>query len=163
MSSGDAFIMRQACQTVETLTSTAGDSSVAGTRGAGNSAVTISASRSSAAATICSDNSDVDAESSWFAGLVRQILPREKAGLAICTEAGLDHNTALRSCERYAAGHVKVTGYIVRALLRSESGLTWLRGYMDGASPEWWQDVEDAIELLDAVRATRAASQQRRG
>ena len=90
----------------------------------------------------------VETSAGWFAEICKRLLPREKPGHALVVDTGFD----LRDCQRYAAGDVKPPGWFVCSLLRSRNGWVWLAAFMDGASPDWWVEIQRARRIAEAIR-----------
>lgn len=92
------------------------------------------------------DKSDAD----WFSQMCQALCANregEKAWLPLHFLTGVDE----RTCQRYAAGHVKPPAYHLRALLRSEQGWQFLAFLMDGSGAQWWADVERARKIAAAI------------
>lgn len=87
------------------------------------------------------------ADDEWFVGACRTLLGDCKAGTTLHYQTGI----AERSCQSYAAGHVKPPAYLIRQLLRGEQGWQWLCAVMDHADPSWWRRVARAVRILDAI------------
>jgi hypothetical protein len=92
---------------------------------------------------------DADQEDQWFRAACRGLLPH-KAGTALHFATGFDE----RTCQRYAAGHVRPPAYFLRCLLRSEDGWQWLNVIMDGATAAWWLEAKSAKTRLAECEAT---------
>lgn len=88
-------------------------------------------------------------DADWFAAATRTLLPN-KAGTHLFLTTGCGDE---RLCQRYAAGHVKPPAYFLRRLQRSEYGWQWLCAVMDGASPQWWRELQQDRDLARSVRA----------
>lgn len=96
---------------------------------------------------------DISDAEDWFANACKHLFPQGKAGTELWAVTDVDE----RSCQRYAAGHVKPPAYFLRSLLRSKQGWTWLRVVMDGSDAEWWTDHLVAVECANAFNARRRA------
>jgi hypothetical protein len=82
------------------------------------------------------DDNSVAESDEWFADLARSVLGPSKPGTQLHFITGIDE----RSCQRYAAGHVKPPGYLIRALLRSEQGEQFFAALMHGSDAQWWNE-----------------------
>lgn len=96
------------------------------------------------------DKSDAD----WFSQMCQSLCANsegEKAWIPLYFLTGVDE----RTCQRYAAGHVKPPSYFLRTLLRSEQGWQFLVFLMDDSKAEWWADVVRARRIAEAVDRER--------
>lgn len=91
----------------------------------------------------------VGGDENWFSDKTLELYGKDKPGTVL--DCVTDFEFGERNCQRYAAGHVKPTGHIVRRLLRTEHGRQWLFAIMDGCQSEWW------IEFQKHERMGRAA------
>ncbi len=91
-------------------------------------------------------NSAVDDEESWFSNICRRAVG-PKAGTFLHFLTGFDE----RMCQRYAAGHVKVPGYLVREIIRSPEGENFLNFVMRGANPPWWREYQRRRRITQQV------------
>jgi hypothetical protein len=82
----------------------------------------------------------------WFADLARPLLGKD-AGLALHYVTGFPES----SCYKYASGDRKPSGYLIRALLRSEQGAAWLAALMDGSDAEWWREHQRALRIIAQI------------
>lgn len=103
----------------------------------GNLGPAIKASGIYASNEIASGKSASDDED-WFAKAAQALL--SKPGLELHLTTGVDESL----CYRYARGAVKVTGWIVRRLLRSKQGRVWLGAFMEGCDAPWWLEFQRA-------------------
>jgi hypothetical protein len=86
-------------------------------------------------------------ESNWFSVAARVLLaPKPGLVLHLLTDCGE------RNGDRYASGDVKVPSFVVRQLLRTEHGETWLKVLMEGADAPWWRQ---RLELQREARLFR--------
>jgi hypothetical protein len=97
-------------------------------------------------ATKATDQTDSDGINRWFADAC-DCLIEKNPGLYLELQTGFQE----RSCARYAAGTRAVHPDIPRALYRSDDGEQWLRATMAGCQAKWWQRVNLALKILDAI------------
>lgn len=97
---------------------------------------------------VADDDADDRFDADWFAKTCKALFDG-KAGTALHFLTGFDE----RSCQRYAAGHVKPPAYFLRALLRGDHGRTWLNAVMDGSQAIWWQRHQRAERIYNALAA----------
>lgn len=83
----------------------------------------------------------------WFAEAAKNL--HSKPGLELHLLTDVDE----RSCHRYAAGAVKPSAYLLRALLRSPQGERWLNALMDGCEAPWWTARRNRRERRRALLA----------
>lgn len=99
---------------------------------------------------VVDQNQDDKCDANWFADVSRVLLP-SKAGTALHYITGFDE----RTCQRYAAGHVKPPAFFFRKLLRSPQGWQFLAGAMEGSDAPWWVEINEALRLKRAVDGVR--------
>jgi hypothetical protein len=95
------------------------------------------------------ESADTSAEL-WFSRIVRSLFA-VKGGTALHCITGVDE----RTCQRYAAGHVRPPGYFIRTLLRSEEGWQFLAALMEGSEARWWAETKRARRIAEAVDRER--------
>lgn len=103
----------------------------------------------SSVAEIKSSDTSVAGDENWFSEAALDLLGTEKPGTALWAITGFEE----RSCQRYAAGHVKPTAYFLRTLLRSPQGWQWLAAAMEGSDAQWWRDAVRARHIKQAIDA----------
>jgi len=86
----------------------------------------------------------------WFSNAAKKLYPA-KSGTALHFLTGFDE----RICQRYAAGHVRPPAYLLRTILRSDHGWTWLCVIMHDSGAKWWRDTQFAVECASAFEAKR--------
>lgn len=83
-----------------------------------------------------------DENERWFSDICRVLLPKD-AGFSLHVATGIEE----RTCYRYAAGDRKPSAALIRQLLHSEQGWTWLAAFMDGSDATWWRELQTARDL----------------
>jgi hypothetical protein len=102
----------------------------------------------SEATDICVAKNVSDPESDWFPTICRELLPKD-AGFALHVLTGIEE----RSCYRYASGASKPSAHLIRTLLRSDQGSTWLNAIMDGTDAPWFRDLQRAERIAAAIKS----------
>lgn len=93
-----------------------------------------------------SDISVIEDDEHWFTAAAQTLLaPKPGLTLHLQTDCGE------RNGHRYTSGEVKIPGYLLRKLLRSEQGAQWLAVVMDGARPQWWLDHKRAERITAQI------------
>lgn len=88
----------------------------------------------------------IDAAPQWFSLAARQLLaPKPGLVLHLQTDCGE------RNGHRYASGEVAVPSLIVRHLMRSANGRSWLGAIMDGSDAPWWLDLQRTERIAAQV------------
>ena len=88
----------------------------------------------------------------WFAEAARSLLQGGDCGFALFLLTGIP----ARSCYRYAKGTRPIPGWLIRQLLWSEQGATWLAAIMEGCAARWWHDhgvMQRKAALYDQAQA----------
>jgi hypothetical protein len=96
-------------------------------------------------ASACSELQDC-ADALWFGRLSHEIWPT-KPWLMLMQRAGVKE----RSAHNYADGTTPPPASVLVALLRSVEGYRILKKLMEPAAPDWWVNVEHAMEIKRAI------------
>lgn len=92
------------------------------------------------------DDKSVRDDESWFGETARSLLA-PKPGLALHLLTAVDE----RSCHRYAAGDTTPREYLLRQLLRSKQGRSWLNAVMADSDAPWWCEMQRAERICAQV------------
>ncbi len=95
--------------------------------------------------------STVGSDSEWFFEASQQLLGKD-AGYALSLLTGLPEGSCYKYVKRKPTDRRKPPGYLIRQLLRSPQGKSWLNAIMDGSDAEWFTRLQRAERIADAIK-----------